>query len=228
MSAGQEQPSMARSAPRVVMSWPWIVVMVGVGLLVGLLLIALLSLRREERQAIPAPAPPVHLPTVGAAATSDPSTEAPLVAADVTTSPTVPSSVAPSPRVTSVQPSTSAAAPLMAQAPSAAPRDGVVTARYEAIASERNSFEARLTVTNDSGRSQDWAVQLQFAGNVKSLQASSAAGVSVSTSDGVFELRGTGPLASGQTITVQLQFKRMGSGDRPGSCTVNGTGCAFG
>ncbi|MEU2615616.1 cellulose binding domain-containing protein [Micromonospora sp. NPDC007271] len=94
--------------------------------------------------------------------------------------------------------------------------------------SDRNSFEARLTVANGSGRNQDWEVRLQFAGNVKSVHASSASGVSVSTSgNGAFELLGTGPVGPGQSITVQLRFDRMGSGDRPGGCTINGMACVL-
>ncbi|MFJ8582978.1 hypothetical protein [Micromonospora sp. NPDC093277] len=228
-SAGPEQPFAARSASRMVMSWPWIVVMLGVGLFVGLLVIALLSMRREEHQTFSAPAPPPRLPTVGAAASAGPETEAPLVATGVTASPSVPSSVSPSPTATSVRPSPSAPASLVARAPSVAPANGRVTARFAATASDRDSFEARLTVTNGSGRSQEWVVELQFAGNVKSVRATSGSGVSVDRpGHGVFELRGAGPLGPGQSITVQLRFGRMGSGDQPGGCTVNGTDCVLG
>ncbi|MCW3820716.1 cellulose binding domain-containing protein [Micromonospora sp. DR5-3] len=229
MSAGRVQPAEEPSAPRLLMSVPWMVVLLGVGLLASLLVIALLAVRDEERRVMPtAGAPPIYLPTGAAESGSATPTEAaPLVAATPTATPTgspSPSrSVGPS---RSVSP-TSGAPALAAPAPLVAP--GAVTARYEAIDSDRRSFAARLTVTNGSGSSQDWTVELAFAGNVKSVEVSSGSGVSASSrGGGMFVLSGTGALTSGQSVSVQLQFGRTGTGDRPDRCTVNGADCAIG
>lgn len=226
MSARRGRPAGETSAPRVLMSAPWIVVFLGVGLLAGLLVIALVSLRGEETPVVPAAVdPPIYLPTLGAGGPSaTPSRTPARPAADPTESPTASPTASASPE----DGATRSATP--GPAASAAPRDvGTVTARYEPTASGRNWFEARLTVTNGSGRSQGWTVELYFTGNVKSIQATSASGVSASTQgSGVFVLRSAGPLAAGRSDTVQLRFSRSGTGDRPGQCTVNGTDCVIG
>ncbi|MGC1211613.1 MAG: cellulose binding domain-containing protein [Micromonospora sp.] len=224
MSVGHDDQPETASVPKVVTSVPWVVVLLGVGLLTTLLLFTLLTLRGPERQAAPPPAPPMYLPTIAATTPSATPSDAPLVAADTTASPTPSSSESPSPKASSPVPSTSrtAAAP-------AAPRTGTVSARYQVTRSERDFFDARLTITNGSARSQDWRVELLFTGNVKSIQASSASGVAVSNQgSGVFVLRSTSPLGSGGTATVQMRFSRTGAGDQPGQCTVNGAACAIG
>ncbi|GGS09448.1 hypothetical protein GCM10010169_62700 [Micromonospora fulviviridis] len=222
MSGGPAEPAEAPAAPRVLTSVPWIVVLLGVGLIVGLLVIALLSLRGEERQPVPAPAPPMYLPTLGVDAT----TSAPPTGGATD----APGSATPSPSAT--------ASPSAGASRSATPRptastrgvaQGAVTARYEATASDRSGFEARLTVVNGSDGGQGWRVELLFTGNVKTIEASSTSGVSVSTQgSGVFVLRGTGPLPAGQTATVRMRFGRTGTGDQPGQCTVNGAACVIG
>ncbi|WP_123809665.1 cellulose binding domain-containing protein [Micromonospora globispora] len=222
MSVGDDDQPVSGSAPKVVTSVPWVVVLLGTGLLTALVLFTLLSIRGPERQAAPPPAPPMYLPTIAATTASPTPSDAPLVAVDTTASPTPSSSESPSPKASSPRPSTSAAG-------AAAPRTGTVAARYQVTRSERDFFDARLTVTNGSARSQDWRVELLFTGNVKSIQASSASGVSVSNQGGgVFVLRSTSPLASGGTATVQMRFSRTGTGDQPGQCTVNGAACSIG
>ncbi|SCL36923.1 Cellulose binding domain-containing protein [Micromonospora rhizosphaerae] len=224
MSVGHDD-GQTPPAPRVLTSAPWVVVVLGVGLLTALLLIVLFSLRGPEpvRQAAPAPAPPMYLPTMSAPTASAPPADVPLASVDANASPTPSGSESPSPKASSARPSASAAG-----APGVA-RTGTVTARYQVTRSERDFFEARLTVTNGSARSQNWRVELLFGGNVKSVQASSASGVSVSSQgNGVFVLTSTGPLGSGGSATVQMRFTRTGTGDRPGECTVNGAACAIG
>lgn len=207
------------------MSAPWIVVMLGVGLLVALLVIPLVALRGEERPVVPAAVdPPIYLPTsgVGSPYAAPTGTATPSATVGVTVTPT--RSPSPSPRAGSAPPASrapSAPAPLLA--------GGTVTARYEATGSDRNSFEARLTVVNGSDRPQNWTVRLAFAGNVKSVEASADSGVSASAEGGgVFVLGSTGALEPGRTATVRLVFTRTGTGDTPGQCTVNGTACAIG
>ena len=226
MSVGHDDQPVSGSAPKVVTSVPWVVVLLGVGLLTALVLFTLVSIRGPEPQAAPPPAPPMYLPTIAATTASAKPSDAPLVAADNTASSTPSSSQSPSPKASSPRPSASTSTSATG---AAAPRTGTVAARYQATHSERDFFEARLTITNGSARSQDWRVELLFAGNVKSIQASSASGVSASNQgSGVFVLQGTGPLASGGTATVQMRFSRTGTGDQPGQCTVNGAACSIG
>ncbi|MET8837820.1 cellulose binding domain-containing protein [Micromonospora sp. NPDC004540] len=222
MSGGPARPPDAPAAPRGLTSVPWIVVLLGVGLLVGLLVVVLLSLRGEEQRPLPAPAPPMYLPTLGVYPTATPTAGGATVAATGSATPSPSATASPSAgasRSATPRPSTS----------TRAVTQGAVSARYDATASDRDGFEARLTVVNGSGRGQDWEVELLFTGNVKTIEASSSSGVSVSTQgSGVFVLRGTGPLPAGQSATVRLAFGRTGTGDRPGQCTVNGADCVLG
>jgi hypothetical protein len=224
MSVRPDGPVAPSPVSRVLTSVPWVVVLLGVALLVTLLMVVVFSLRAPERQAAaPEPAPPMYLPTVGTVTTSAAPTDAPLVAVDGTRSPTPSASGSPS-----VTPGPTRSAGSATPAPVSS-RSGTLTARYQATSSDRDSFTARLTVTNGSARSQDWRVELLFTGNVKGIQASSAAGVSVtSQGNGWYVLRSTAPLGSGASSVVQLSFTRTGSGDRPGQCTVNGVACAIG
>lgn len=225
MSVEQGGPPGTPSAPRMLTSVPWIVVMLGVALLAGLLVFALFSARQKESPAVPAALdPPIYLPTIGVETSPSASpSDAPLAPVDDTASP---SASSPLPTRSPKASAAPAASTLVAPA---APRTGTVTARYQTTASERDSFQARLTVTNGSDRSQSWEVQLYFTGNVKGIEASSAAGVSVSTQgSGVFVLRGTRSLSSGDSAVVSMRFTRTGTGDRPGQCTVNGANCVIG
>ncbi|MEU4717390.1 cellulose binding domain-containing protein [Micromonospora purpureochromogenes] len=208
----------ARSAPAVLASMPWIVVLLGVGLLAVLLVFALLSFRGPEHAAAPEPAPPMYLPRLPAVTSSvTPPADAPLVAVDATPSRT------PSPRASTRRP----AATPTPRAPAAG--SGRVSADYQATSSDRDSFSARLTVRNTTGGAREWRVELLFTGNVKSIRASSDSGLSVRTQgSGWFVLSGTRPLPAGESAVVSMTFGRTGSGDRPGQCTVNGADCAIG
>ncbi|GAB3189846.1 cellulose binding domain-containing protein [Micromonospora palomenae] len=212
----------ARSAPAVLASMPWIVVLLGVGLLAVLLVFALLSFRGPEHPAAPEPAPPMYLPRMPSVTSSaTPPADTPLVAVDATPSRTA--SATPSPRASTRRP----AATPTTRAPAAG--SGRVSADYQATSSDRDSFSARLTVRNTTGGAREWQVELLFTGNVKSIRASSDSGLSVRTQgSGWFVLSGTRPLSAGESAVVSMTFGRTGTGDRPGQCTVNGADCTIG
>jgi hypothetical protein len=207
----------------VLTSVPWIVVMLGVGLLTSLLIFTLFSVRGQERAVPAALDPPIYLPTAGAQTpTSGPQGVAPPGTVTGSPSSTM-DSPSPTPSPTATSTASAASTPV---APAASSPNGTVTARYVATGTERDSFEARLTVSNGSSSGKSWEVELIFAGNVKDVQASSTSGVSArAQGGGAFVLRGTGPLPSGKAAVVSLRFTRMGTGDQPGRCTVNGTAC---
>ncbi|MEV0810873.1 cellulose binding domain-containing protein [Micromonospora sp. NPDC050200] len=215
----------ARSAPAVLASMPWIVVLLGTGLLATLLVFALLSFRGAEHPAAPEPAPPMYLPRMPSVTSSPtPAGDAPLLAVDTTPSRTASATATPSARASARRPDAtpSTRAPVPADA-------GRVSAHYQATSSGRDSFSAQLTVRNTTGGAREWQVELMFSGNVKSVRASSSSGVSVRTrGSGWFVLSGTSPLPAGETAVVSMTFGRTGSGDRPGQCTVNGADCTIG
>ncbi|MEV0157876.1 hypothetical protein AB0H57_29770 [Micromonospora sp. NPDC050686] len=213
-------------------SVPWLVVLVGAGLLATLLVFAMLSFRPPEHRAAPPPAPPLYLPTLPPSASASPSPAGrdeavaePVVTPSAQASPSP--SAASSPTTTSpsaVRPSASAEAPVVL---GAAGSSGALTARYQVVGTDRGSFDAQLRLDNGSDQAQQWQVELAFAGNVKSATALSP-GISVTASGGAYLLRGTSALAAGQSTTVTVRFLRNGAGDRPGRCTVDGTACTIG
>ncbi|RLP94253.1 hypothetical protein [Micromonospora sp. CV4] len=222
-------------AARVLASVPWIVVLLGVCVLVVLLVVALLSFRTREREATSQAAPPVFLPTVPAAAsataTASPTPTPTRTAGERRTASPQPSlsSRTPSPRVSSSSPAPSrTSAPAAPAAPAAplGPVDGTVTARYQVGTDGWDGDEAVLSVTNESGGTLDWRVELAFDDDVRGLRVSGDSDVSVSArGDGDFVLRGTGALAPGDTRTLRLRLGWDDSGERPHRCTVNGVDC---
>ncbi|MEU5943779.1 cellulose binding domain-containing protein [Micromonospora sp. NPDC047548] len=215
----------ARSAPAVLASMPWIVVLLGVGLLATLLVFALLSFREAEHRAAPEPAPPMYLPRMPSVTSSPtPAGDAPLLAVDATPSRTAGATATPSARASSRRPDATPSTGGPAPAGS-----GRMSAYYQTTSSDRDSFSAEVTVRNATGGAGEWQVELMFSGNVKSVRASSSSGVSVRTQgSGWFVLSGTSSLPAGETAVVSMTFGRNGSGDRPGQCTVNGAACTIG
>ncbi|MBY8872568.1 hypothetical protein K7640_12060 [Micromonospora sp. PLK6-60] len=223
----------ARSAPAVLTSVPWLVVLVGVGLLATLLVVAMLSFRGpEHRAAAPPPAPPLYLPTLPPAASASPSPAGREEVATTVVTSSPPASPSPSPSAASssasaspsaARPSASAEAPVVLDA---AGSSGTLSARYQVVATDRDSFDAQLRLDNGSGQAQEWQVELAFAGNVKTATVLSP-GISVTVGGG-YVLRGASALAAGQSTTVTVRFLRNGAGDQPGRCTVNGAACTIG
>lgn len=212
-------------AARLLVSVPWIVVLLGVCALVVLLVIALLSFRTRERDAPPQAAPPAFLPTVPAAASA---TGGPTPAAverrSVSPRPSR-SSRTPSPRATVTgSPTPGRTGVLMA--PSA---DDTVSARYEVGSNGWDGEAAVLAIANESSRSMDWQVELVFDDDTWTLRVGDDSGVSVrGRGHGEFVLRGTRSLDAGDSRTVRLRVGWGDSAQRPAKCTVNGVDCRIG
>ncbi|WP_433529014.1 hypothetical protein ACQPYA_22150 [Micromonospora sp. CA-263727] len=227
-----------RTVLRLIASAPWVVVLLAAALLVVLLVVAVLSFRGPERPAESAPVPPMSLPIPAAAGTPAP-TESP-------SGPSGPSrsgAASPTPSGASAEPlvpsrtaspagRSEASRSPAGVAPEPSPSTtggGTLAASYRVLADDEESFQARLVVSNGSGASSDWRVELRFTGEVTGVRASSGPGVSVTIKDrGWYLLSGTGPLNSGAEQTVQLRFTRTGGGEYPAQCTVNGSACALG
>ncbi|MGC4747707.1 hypothetical protein ACLQ28_18930 [Micromonospora sp. DT201] len=214
-------------AARVLASAPWVVVLLGVGALVVLLVIALLSFRTREREAAPQAAPPVFLPTVPAAAsaTGGP-TPAGVQRRSVSPRPS-PSSRAPSPRVT-VSSSPTPGRTSVPVVPTV-PADDTVTARYEVGTNGWNGDAAVLSIANESSRSVDWLVELAFDDDMWALRVSDDSEISVrGRGNGEFVLRGTRSLEAGDSRTLRLRLGRGESAKRPLRCRINGVDCRLG
>ncbi|MFC4017667.1 hypothetical protein ACFOW4_06885 [Micromonospora sp. GCM10011542] len=212
----------ARTTTRLLAAVPWIVVLVGVGSLVVLLVIALMSFRTRENEALPPPAPPVFLPT-------PPAPEPPTPSAVASTARPLPSSPKPSRGIRVPSPRVSTRVPAPVRTTTAPPRGATVVAAYRIGVDDRHSSDAVLSVTNGSDRPEDWEVELVFADDPGGLRVRSESGISVSSrGDGSYELRGTSPLDPGETDTLRLWFGSDDGGEAPTRCTVNGTDCRRG
>ncbi|KOX13409.1 MULTISPECIES: hypothetical protein [Micromonospora] len=210
-------------AARVLVSVPWIVVLVGVCALVVLLVIALLSFRGRERDGGPQAAPPVFLPTVPPASSSAAS-PTPAAVERRTASPRPSRSTrTPSPQATTPSPGT---AKTSAPPAGLAPANGVVTARYQVGTSDS---DAVLSLRNESDRPVGWRVELAYADDVRGLRVSGEAGISVSAQGGgKYVVSGGASLVSGGTSTLRLRLGWSGSAQRPSRCTINGAACRIG
>ncbi|MET7879048.1 hypothetical protein ABZS52_19220 [Micromonospora profundi] len=210
-------------AARVLVSVPWIVVLVGVCALVVLLVIALLSFRGRERDGGPQAAPPVFLPTVPPASSSAASST-PAAVERRTASPRPSRSTrTPSPQATTASPGT---AKTSAPPAGLAPANGAVTARYQVGTS---GSDAVLSVRNESDRPAGWRVELAYADDMRGLRVSGEAGISVSAQgDGEYVVSGGASLVSGGTSTLRLRLGWSGSAQRPLRCTINGAACRIG
>ncbi|WFF00386.1 hypothetical protein [Micromonospora sp. WMMD964] len=214
-------------AARLLASVPWIVVLCGVCALVVLLVVALLSFRTREREAVPQGAPPVIVPTVPAAAsaTGGP-TPAGVERRSVSPRPSR-SSRTPSPRPTV----TGAPTPGRTSAPlvSASSAGATVTARYQVGTDGWDGDAAVLSIANESSRSVDWSVELTFDDDLWALRLSDDSGISVrGRGNGEFVLRGTRSLEPGGSRTVRLRVGWGESAQRPERCTINGVDCRLG
>ncbi|MGW3899191.1 hypothetical protein ACWD6L_28775 [Micromonospora profundi] len=210
-------------AARVLVSVPWIVVLVGVCALVVLLVIAMLSFRGRERDGGPQAAPPVFLPTVPPASSSAAS-PTPAAVERRTASPRPSRSTrTPSPQATTPSPGT---AKTSAPPAGLAPANGVVTARYQVGTSDS---DAVLSLRNESDRPVGWRVELAYADDVRGLRVSGEAGISVSAQGGgKYVVSGGASLVSGGTSTLRLRLGWSGSAQRPSRCTINGAACRIG
>ncbi|MDG4811307.1 hypothetical protein O7634_31520 [Micromonospora sp. WMMD1120] len=217
----------ASRAARVLVSVPWVVVLLGVCALVVLLVIALLSFRTRERETPPQSAPPVFLPTAPAA-TSATGGPPPAGVERRTTSPRPSrSSRTPSPRA-SVS-ATPAQGRVTASTAPAVPLAGAVSARYQVGTDGWDGDAAVLSIANESSRSMDWQVELAFDDDLWALRVSDDEEVSVrGRGDGRFVLRGIRSLGPGDSRAVRLRIGWGESGERPLRCTINGVDCRIG
>ncbi|MET7672580.1 hypothetical protein [Micromonospora luteifusca] len=214
-------------AARVLASAPWVVVLLGVGALVVLLVIALLSFRGRERDVAPQAGPPVFLPTVPAAAsaTGGP-TPAGVERRSVSPRPSR-SSRTPSPRATV----SSSPTPGRTSAPAVpvVPAAETVKARYQVGTDGWDGDAAVLSIENESSRSVDWQVELAFDDDLRALRVTDDSGISVwGRGNGEFVLRGTRSLDPGDSRTLRLRLGWGESAERPQRCTINGVDCRLG
>ncbi|MBY8872566.1 hypothetical protein K7640_12050 [Micromonospora sp. PLK6-60] len=102
-----------------------------------------------------------------------------------------------------------------------------LTADYQVVRSDRDSFDARLRVENGTDQAQRWRVKLVFDGTVTRARMLTT-GAWVGARNGYFVVGGFGELRAGRSSTVTVRFYRTGPGDQPTECSVNGSPCASG
>jgi hypothetical protein len=214
---------------------PWVPVLVGVGVMIGLLIAALaLSPGSATTTANGSVSQsPIGPPDQGQALGSSDGLGAGQVSpSDPLTSPaTMSGSVAPS-----RTPGGSAAGERgnggsgAGVTPSAqAPVVTVVSGRYRVLNSYVDSFIGEVLVSNSSSSSRDWSVRLQFPSNVGSLRTSwveSQPQATLTRSGETFIWTSTVPVNAGSSVALRFQFDRSGTNSNPATCTVNGASCS--
>jgi hypothetical protein len=195
---------------------PW----VAAALVASVLVAALLALVPGDRKpATLPPPPPPFLPPAPSAVAVLPATSAPAAVSPV------PRSQTPTPKPTTVRP----AAPSRPRPTTSRPRpEPAVTGRYRVVQSFDDGFIGEVFVANPTGRDRDWTVRLRFAGNVGNLRASwveSAPQATLATDGSTYVWTSGVPVPAGSGVALRFHFARSGSGDRPRTCTVDGTAC---
>jgi hypothetical protein len=112
--------------------------------------------------------------------------------------------------------------------PATVPPPVTVTGRYRVVDSFDDGFIGEVLVVNRTDRDRDWTVRLRFPGNVRDLRTSwveSAPQATAGTDGGTFVWASGVPVAAGSSVALRFHFSRSGSGDRPRTCTVNGSAC---
>lgn len=183
--------------------------------------------RHEPASSLPPPPQP-FLPAPSAPAAPLPPGTAP---ARITSPPetSVPASAGPpgpsrSPDRTTRPPSAPRTRPTTTRPPPPA-----LTGTYRVVESFDDGFIGEVLIANRTGQDRDWTVRLRFGGNVGRLITSwveSAPQATLSTAGDTFTWRSGVPVAGGGRVALRFHFARSGSGDRPVSCTVDGTACA--
>jgi hypothetical protein len=222
---------------------PWVPVMVGVGIMVGLLIAAFALSPAGTSTATGLPR--LQSPTqpsgqgqslgaedglgVGGASPLDPHTASLPMSRSVTPS----------------RPSTGTGAPGSGTAGSGGTSAGggsgatslapqppvviVVSGRYRVLNSYVDSFIGEVLVSNSSSSPHDWVVQLRFPSNVGSLRTSwveSQPQATLTRSGQTFIWTSTVPVGAGSSVALRFQFARTGTNSNPATCTVNGTACS--
>ncbi|MFC3500243.1 hypothetical protein ACFOOK_04585 [Micromonospora krabiensis] len=219
-------PRESGTAPKVVASVPWIVVVLVVVTLVTIVLVASLSFRGRESEPA-ADLPPLALPI------APPSSTAPVSGSpgpsSRQTAEARPSRSATRSAPASRTPSHTPAAPRATAEQQSADGGGAVVATYRVRDVDPDSVEAELLVTNDTGRAEAWTVRLDFGAAVRGVRVVSGGGVSLtSQGDGRFVLSGRQALGAGASVELGLHLSLHVGVDVRTGCTVNGDNCVLG
>jgi hypothetical protein len=209
---------------------PWIPTLFGVALMIGLMVTSIvLSLRPDtpagsaaEPGALP---PPIEFPVPAdpEPTTPPPSTPAPTPSASVVpTRPAAPVRTTPG-RETPPDPEQESP-PVVPQPPP----QTTVTGRYQVLDSFGDSFIGEVLVSNRGNSPQNWTVRLQFPSNVGNLRTFWIEGAPQGTmrrSGDAYIFTSGVPVDGGRSVPLRFHYDRVGSGDKPSSCTANGAAC---
>lgn len=210
---------------------PWVPTFFGVALMIGLMVASIvLSLRpgspadstAAEPGALP---PPIEFPVPQEpSVTAAPTTAAPTPSASVVPSrPAAPARTTPG-RQTPPDPERESP-PVVPQPPQA-----TVTGRYQVLDSFGDSFIGEVLVSNSESAPQNWTVRLRFPSNVGNLRTFWVEGApqgSMRRSGDTYIFTSGVPVNGRSSVPLRFHYDRVGRGDTPSSCTVNGAACSI-
>lgn len=205
-----------RRGPTLRQMLPWVPTVLGVCALIVLLVITATRFGSPP-EASPVPPAQPFLPIPAPTATLSPTPAASSTSERPDRQVTV--SASPRPARTSARATTPAPT---------TPAPGPVNGRYRVVDSFDDAFIGEVLVTNSSGRDRDWRVDLRFPAAVGELITSwveSAPQATLQRSGDSFLWSSGVPVPARGQVALRFHFSRTGSGNRPATCTVNGTPC---
>lgn len=206
--------------PRAFELLPWLPTVVGVVVLIGLLVFALVSLRPDDRGPARPPAQADTPPFLAGPSVPDASTSTPAVA--------TPEATLNSPRRPTPSPSLSRAIETPARRPPAPAPDPDLTGRYRTVQTFDGGFIGEVLVTNSSSAGRRWTVRLRFPptiGPMRTFWVESAPQATLKQEGEVFAFTGSVPVDARGSVALRFQFDRRNAVTTPLTCDVNGTAC---
>lgn len=91
-----------------------------------------------------------------------------------------------------------------------------------------DAFIGEVLVANGARQDQEWTVVLRFPSTVGQLVTSgveSAPQAALSVSGQTYTWRSGVPVPAASSVPLRFHFTRMGTGNFPATCTVNGSPC---
>jgi hypothetical protein len=202
---------------------PWLPTLAGVCALIVLLIFAATRFTSPpEARAVPPARPFLPVPPVSPAAVLPSSAPAAVPVSS-------PAAPATSERTRPDRQVTVPASPRRTRTtPPAAPAPSPVSGRYRVVDSYDDAFIGEVLVVNSSGRDAGWRVELRFPAAVGDLITSwveSAPQATLRRSGDSYIWSSGVPAPAGGQVALRFHFSRSGSGNRPATCTVNGSNC---
>lgn len=210
---------------------PWVPTLFGVALMIGLMVISIvLSLRPGPAGDLTATEPGALPPPIEFTVPADPEPTAPPPSTPAATPSASVVPTRPAAPVRTTPGRETPPDPEEESPPAPQPPRATVTGRYQVLDSFGDSFIGEVLVSNSASSPQNWTVRLRFPSNVGNLRTFWIEGApqgSMRRSGDEYIFTSGVPVDGGRSVPLRFHYDRVGSGDKPSSCSVNGAACSI-